>query len=136
MNSNMHGRGRGGGPQRRSDNTRMNYHQNQSSSTNNNNSTNTNTNRPLMQPFKSPVMSAAQLNSGIRDPFGPPVIGSASEMGSSKPHEEILRKHTQDYTMKNSMKSALGRANAVSYGFYVSKPSVNNNMIIPALPRN
>ncbi|CEJ00731.1 hypothetical protein RMCBS344292_14780 [Rhizopus microsporus] len=61
---------------------------------------------------------------GTIDPFGPPLFDEKRQSTTQ-----------QEYNMNQTMKAALNYANSASFGFYISKPSVHNNNIIPCIPR-
>ncbi|KAF9165610.1 hypothetical protein DFQ26_009686 [Actinomortierella ambigua] len=69
---------------------------------------------------------------GTRHPFGPP-IGPSTD--GSKSHHDILRKHNEEYNLKQAMTMALNQANTTTPGTYVGMPSKHNNNVIPVLPR-
>ncbi|KAG0238606.1 hypothetical protein BGW42_004368 [Actinomortierella wolfii] len=69
---------------------------------------------------------------GTRHPFGPP-IGPSTD--GSKSHHDILRKHNEEYNLKQAMTMALNQANTTTPGTYIGMPSKHNNTVIPVLPR-
>ncbi|KAI9008931.1 hypothetical protein CLU79DRAFT_775910 [Phycomyces nitens] len=75
--------------------------------------------------------SAISMN---REQFGPPINNIHNELGG-KSNDEVLRKHTEDYNMRQAMKTVLKQAQSVSYGFYIAKQSKSNNILVPAIPR-
>ncbi|KAG1466324.1 hypothetical protein G6F46_002027 [Rhizopus delemar] len=80
-----------------------------------------NANKPLIN---NNIKSANTAYASVpKDPFGP---FSYEEKRQMNPQ--------QDYNMRQIMKSTLSYANSVSFGFFVSKPS-NQNNIIPCIPR-
>ncbi|KAI7878310.1 hypothetical protein K492DRAFT_209094 [Lichtheimia hyalospora FSU 10163] len=70
-----------------------------------------------------------------RDPFGPPpALNMIPE--TLGPQEELLRKQSEEYNIRQQMKATMAQAKATSNGFFVSKPSRHENFLIPAIPRS
>ena len=46
-----------------------------------------------------------------------------------------MRKHSEEYNMRQAMKAIMLQASTTSYGFYIPKPTKYDNLIIPAIPR-
>ncbi|RCH86991.1 hypothetical protein CU097_007652 [Rhizopus azygosporus] len=85
-----------------------------------------NVNRSLINNTIGIIKPAGTIypSSVTRDPFGPPLFD-----------EKRQNTTQQEYNMNQTMKAALNYANSTSFGFYISKPSVHNNNIIPCIPR-
>ncbi|KAG0308454.1 hypothetical protein BGZ98_007910 [Dissophora globulifera] len=67
-----------------------------------------------------------------RTPFGPPV--GPTDQGQ-KSHHDILRKHQEEYALKQSGQMAMSQAHSSTPGTYTGMPSKHNNSVIPVLPR-
>ncbi|CDS07310.1 hypothetical protein LRAMOSA01259 [Lichtheimia ramosa] len=84
---------------------------------------------------KRPLRTGQGQPSGPRDPFGPPAPLNTT-LETLGPQEELLRKQTEEYNIRQSMKATMAQAKATSSGFFVSKPSRHENFLIPAIPRS
>ncbi|CAO3567328.1 unnamed protein product [Mortierella alpina] len=89
----------------------------------------------LSQPTAMPSMGYPGAGSGsgmARTPFGPPL--STADQGQ-KSHHEILRKHQEEYALKQSGQVAMSQAHSTTPGTYMGLSSKHQCSIVPILPR-
>ncbi|KAF9915205.1 hypothetical protein BX616_006675 [Lobosporangium transversale] len=89
----------------------------------------------LVQPSSTQIMGyqgTGQGTNATRTPFGPPI--GPIEQGQ-KSHHDILRKHQEEYALKQSGQMAMAQAHSTTPGTYIGMSSKHNNSIIPVLPR-
>ncbi|KAG0039022.1 hypothetical protein BGZ82_010028 [Podila clonocystis] len=87
----------------------------------------------LVQGSSMPMVGGYQGGSSKeRMPFGPPV-GPVDN--GPKTHHDILRRHNEEYQMKQQGQLALSQAMSATLGSYMAVPGRHNNSIVPVLPR-
>ncbi|KAG0367227.1 hypothetical protein BC939DRAFT_500746 [Gamsiella multidivaricata] len=86
----------------------------------------------LTQPGSMGYQGTGSGPNTTRLPFGPP-IGPIDQ--SQKSHHDILRKHQEEYALKQSTQMAITQAHSSTPGTYIGMPSKHNNTIIAVLPR-
>ncbi|KAI8601271.1 hypothetical protein EDD21DRAFT_415075 [Dissophora ornata] len=89
----------------------------------------------LVQSGSLPLMGyqgAPPNTSATRTPFGPP-IGPIDQ--GQKSHHDILRKHQEEYALKQTGQVAMSQAHSSTPGTYIAMSSKHNNSVIPVLPR-
>ncbi|KAF9212646.1 hypothetical protein BGZ59_006476 [Podila verticillata] len=86
----------------------------------------------LVQGSSMPMVGGYQGGSKERTPFGPPV-GPIDN--GPKSHHDILRRHNEEYQMKQAGQMALSQAMSTTSGSYVAVPGRHNNSVVPVLPR-
>ncbi|KAG2220038.1 hypothetical protein INT45_012214 [Circinella minor] len=65
-----------------------------------------------------------------------PIQGShGSETSTPNQQDEVMRKHSEEYNIRLTMKATMLQASTTSYGFYIPKSTKYDNFIIPAIPR-
>ncbi|KAG0040787.1 hypothetical protein BGZ83_002426 [Gryganskiella cystojenkinii] len=84
-----------------------------------------------MMGYQAAGSSVVSAN-GQRLPFGPPI--GPSDQGQ-KSHHDILRKHQEEYTLKQNGHTAMTLAHNSTPGTYIGMSSKHNNSVIPVLPR-
>ncbi|KAF8981688.1 hypothetical protein BGZ46_002410 [Entomortierella lignicola] len=90
---------------------------------------------PSLIPGSMPLMGyqgGGPSSNATRTPFGPP-IGPIDQ--GQKSHHDILRKHQEEYALKQSGQMAMSQAHSTTPGTYIGMSSKHNNSVIPVLPR-